>query len=199
MDRFDKLMIAARYYLHGKGMWKALEALEMARLLHDGFRKDGVTKEFFHQLQIFHYVRTLEASLLYPEETFIAVFLHDAVEDYPDQVSHLAIRDSFGETVGDAVFALDKSGKTMEAYATACTHDAVASIVKGADRDNNLGSMTGVFSREKQLRYIDETETFYMPMIKAARRLFPFQENAYENIKHVINSKLDLLAVINGE
>lgn len=196
MDTFDKLHISLRYFLIGKGYWKAVEALEFAHKYHKGLRKDGVTPEFQHQIEMAHYVRTLLPHLLFPEETLITVILHDVAEDY--DVEHSTIGTRFGNIVGRSVWLVDKNGKTIEAFYEEIAKDAIGSIVKGADRMHNLQSMIGVFTTEKQLKYIAEAEGYFLPMLKTARRLFPSQEAAYENIKHVLTSQIELLKVINS-
>jgi hypothetical protein len=61
-----------------------------------------------------------------------------------------------------------------------------------------MQTMVGVFTLEKRIKYMEEARTLFLPMLKTARRLFPKQEAAYENIKHVMTSQLELLEVING-
>ena len=53
--------------------------------------------------------------------------------------------------------------------------------------------MIGVFSQPRQDKYIKEVEDYFLPMLKTARRNFVRQESAYENIKHVLNSQIELL------
>lgn len=197
MNQYEKLTIAARYYLLGKGMLLAADAMEQGRKIHNGYRKDGVTPEFQHQLQIFHYLRTLEQALMYPEDTYIAAFLHDSTEDYPHVTKQFILSRNYSERAADAIFLLDKNGRTMEGYMHNLKQCPVASIVKCADRAHNMSTMTSVFTPEKQQRYMTEVETLFMPMIKECRRAFPMQENAYENVKHVLNIQLDMLEVIN--
>lgn len=197
MDRYNKIVIAARYYLLGRGFHRALDAMELGRKIHCGFRKDGKTPEFMHQIQIFHYLRTLESSLQFPEDTYVAAFLHDSKEDYEHAAGLMAEHDFTANSL-QAIDLLNKNGRTMEGYFTGLQFDPVASIVKCADRAHNMSTMTGVFTREKQHRYMEEVEKYFMPMIKFSRRRFVFQENAYENVKHVLNIQLDLLDVINA-
>jgi (p)ppGpp synthase/HD superfamily hydrolase len=194
MDKFEKLRITLRYFLLGREFYLAADALEFAGKYHTGFRKDGVTPEFQHQLEIAHYVRTLLPSLMFPEDTLAAVLLHDVPEDYG--VPHAEISNRFGAKVGRAVFLMDKHSNANFA---AIGEDPIASVAKGGDRVHNLQSMTGVFTREKQLTYIAETQTKFLPMLKTARRLFPRQETAYENIKHMMNSQLELLEALNAK
>jgi hypothetical protein len=58
---------------------------------------------------------------------------------------------------------------------------------------HNLQTMVGVFTFEKQKTYIVEVRVLFLPMLKAARRNFPQQVLAYENIKHVLLSQIELI------
>ncbi len=46
--------------------------------------------------------------------------------------------------------------------------------------------MHGVYSPEKQATYVGELDTHYFPMIRVARRKFPKQYGAYENLKIIL-------------
>lgn len=198
MNRHDKLMISLRYWLLGKEYYNALDALDFAPKFHQGFRKDGVTPNFQHQLEIAHYIRLFDSELMYSEETIAAGLLHDTPEDN-ETVEHSFIQERFGKTVGDAVFLLDKNGKDLETYHAGCATNPISSIVKPSDGINNFGSMIGVYTREKQLAKIHELENKFLPIAKKGRRSFPRQEKAYENIKFVLNSQLSMLKAINAE
>jgi len=200
MTRFEKLNITLRYWLLGisqkdKEYLKCLEAMEFAAKFHCGVRKDGVTPEFEHQLTIAHYVRTLIPHLIYPSETISTIFLHDVPEDY--DVHSIEIENRFGKIVADATERLTKTfrgiKKTEEAYFGAIAECPIASIGKGGDRIHNLQTMVGVFKEEKQKEYIREAETKILPALKIARRNFPSQEPAYENVKLMMKSQIALL------
>ena len=193
MNQYDKLRISLRYFLLGHEYYMAADALEYAAKFHTGFRKDGVTPEFQHQIEIAHYIRTLLPSLMFPEDTIAAVLLHDVPEDYG--VPHAEIANRFGSKVGRAVFLMDKNSNANFAL---IGEDPIASVAKGGDRTHNLQTMVGVFTREKQLKYIAEAQEKFLPMLKTARRLFPKQELAYENIKHVMTSQIELLEALNA-
>ena len=62
----------------------------------------------------------------------------------------------------------------------------------------NLQSMVGVFKLEKQKEYIREVHDLFFPMLKKARRLFPHQVNAYENIKHILESQIQLIEAVHA-
>jgi (p)ppGpp synthase/HD superfamily hydrolase len=200
MDPLKKQEIALRYWLLGRGYNLALEAMEFAAFHHNGFRKDGVTPEFSHQIAICHYVRTLPA-LRDMEKTLTVCLLHDVSEDYGIARDEQARR--FGEDVATSVWAMTKEFKGVKRNPTevfaSIAQDPYASIGKGADRGHNFNSMVGVFNAKKQLAYVAEGEEFFLPMIKKARRLFPDQEAAYENIKHLLTTQMALVKAIHGE
>ena len=197
MTKFEKMRIALRYYYIGRRFDIASDALEYAPKYHQGTRKDGVTPEFFHQLQICSFIRTLEGGLLFPELTQVAGLLHDTPEDNPDTVKHQYLTTRFGSEAGDAIWLLDKNGKDLATYHDQCASNPISSIVKGVDGISNFGSMTEVYTKEKQLVKIELLETKFLPMIKSARRNFPKQEAVYENIKFQLEMQSKLLRVIN--
>lgn len=193
---FDKIRLASRYWLYGREYHTAVKAMEFAYKHHRGTRKDGVTPEFHHQLSIFSYIRTLP-NLKYPEETFAVTFLHDVVEDYDVSLSEVERR--FGKDISHSVGLMSRKiggyeAKT-EAYYRAMIDDPIASIVKGGDRMHNFQTMPDVFNSEKQRQYMRECKEFILPMLKEARRKFPEQEPAYENIKHVLLSQIGLIEI----
>ncbi len=189
---FDKLKISLRYWLLGKEFYNAAEALEFASAYHTGTRKDGETPELQHQIEMAHHVRTLLPSLIYPEDTITAVLLHDTPEDYG--VSFEVIEKKFNQRVAYATSIMDKHNwSTQERQFEAIALDPIASIVKGADRVHNIQTMGDVFTVEKQIGYIREAENLFIPMLKEARRIFPRQEPAYENMKLVLRSQIELI------
>jgi len=193
----NKKIVTLRYWLLGKEYHVALHALEFAAQFHTGTRKDGVTPEFDHQVTIALYLRTLVALLDYPEETLASVFLHDVCEDH--DVSFDEIEAKFGRRIRDAVIRLTKIHRGVlvppETYFTKMGEDAIASVVKGADRMHNMQTMSAVFSEAKQVDYIAETLDYILPMLKRARRSFTKQEPVYENIKLVLLSQIELIRI----
>ena len=196
----QKREISLRYWLQGRGYFIALEAMDFAKGFHTGLRKDGVTPEFDHQISIAHFVRSLEPSLMLPEETFATIFLHDVREDF--DVSEGDINTRFGSKVSHAVDCMTKTFRGVKRPAGEVFQrigaDPIASVAKGADRGHNHRSMVGVFSLEKQREYLAETEEHFLPMLKRARRAFPQQEPVYENIKHALTGEISLIKAIHA-
>lgn len=201
MARYNKLFISLRYWLVGmsqsdKKYIVPLKALEYAKNIHIGFRKDGNTPEFQHQLEITHFLRTLIPGMMYPSETLAAAILHDVPEDY--DISFEDIESNFGSMVRDNTELLTKTyrggKKNIALYFDDMSKSPIASIIKGADRINNQQSMHPVFTIEKQKSYLEETTTYIIPMLKKARHLHVEQEHIYENIKFVLNSQMALIS-----
>lgn len=199
MEVFAKRRLALRYWLLGRGFTQASRAMDFAESYHQGVRKDGVTAEFAHQVEVVSYLRTLLPHLKHPEETLSAAFLHDVREDY--DVGDEEIRTLFGPRVADAVDSVTKTFRGVRRDDTALFEqmatDPIASILKPADRGHNQNTMVGVFSAEKMAEYIRETQELFLPMLRRARRTFPEQEPAYENAKLLLVSQVNLVRAIN--
>lgn len=199
-DRAMKQRLALRYWLQGRGFYNALKAFEFASGWHTGTRKDG-SPEFSHQIWQANFVRTLDGILLNTETQICVAFLHDVVEDYPVSLSD--IRDNFGVEVMNAVERISKviggHKKTSEEYFDRMADCPFASLGKGVDRMHNHQTMPGAFTVEKQREYIRETEDWILPMLKRARRIFPEQEAAFENVKHNLLMQIELLQFAHSE
>lgn len=198
MEDHQKSFISVRYWLQGRAWHTALEALEFAHAFHLGKRKDGVTPEFQHQLSIVYFVRTLENHLMFPEETIAACCLHDTPEDA--DIGFEEVSAKFGSKISDAVKLLTKKHrgykKPTDVYYREIADCEIASVVKGADRVNNIQTMIGVFTLAKQEEYIRETADYVLPMLKAARRKHTRQEPAYENIKIMLQNQIALIQAV---
>lgn len=196
-DEHKRHLIAMRGMLQGMGYFTALDALELICLLEQGFRKDGKTPKFDHQLSIARVLCTLIPHMLYPEETIACCFLHDLLEDHPEWTFQM-LELRFGRRIADAVWILSKKSsgmvKTPERYYGDLAGCPIASLVKPGDRLHNQLTMVGVFTPEKQQAYLRETRELIYPMIKSARRNFPKQFPAYENLKFFLKVEEGLLS-----
>jgi (p)ppGpp synthase/HD superfamily hydrolase len=186
---YRKQLLLMRTFLETKEYYTALSALEFALRYHTGTRKDGISPEFSHQMFIALYVLTISPLLQYPEETLAAVFLHDVCEDF--DVSYDEIERLFGIRVRRAVELLtkEKDGVRVpdDIYYARMSDDEIASVVKAVDRAHNIHSMHGAdWSVEKMQAYLDFVFDLVLPMLKKARKNFPRQRLAYENIKAVL-------------
>lgn len=199
---FEKLFISLRYYLISASKFEksyvpALNMLEFAKDVHVGTRKDGSTPEFQHQLEIAHFIRTLSKDLRNPALIIGLCLGHDILEDYSNKgpfVTYEQVADISGREMADEIMIISKEYKGkklgLDEYFANLAKTPHGSIAKGGDRIHNQGSMSLVFSHQKQQSYIEETEQYILPMLKTARRTFFDQEAAYENIKFVLKSQM---------
>lgn len=199
---YEKMRVAMRYWLLGKGYHKAITAMEYAEKFHTGTRKDG-NPEFSHQISIASYARTLTSSMSSEDEENLlcAIFLHDLVEDYPVTLDDVSKK--CGEEVSIIVDLLTKENngvkKDNPSYYGDLPMSALASLAKGFDRVHNLMTMLGGFKPEKRVEYIGETIEFVVPMLKEARRRYSKYEFIYENIKFVITNQVQLYNELDKE
>lgn len=205
--KFLKLKLQLRGYLTGAAQFDksylcTLNALNLAEKWHTGTRKDKVTPEFQHQIEITQFLRTLVPQLMYPANTLSAALLHDTGEDYSLYVSMEDILNATNSEVVNAVKLLTKKNhmfvKDVNQYFHEMSLCPISSVVKGVDRIHNLQTMVGVFSPAKQLSYIEEVETYFLPMLKKAKRNFPQQEAVYEMIKFVLVNYVNLIKAMHS-
>ena len=198
MERYQKQVINLRAWCQGRRYHRAGKAIRFAQEIHTGFRKDGVTPEFAHQIAVTQYIRTVADQLLYPEETIAAGLLHDTPEDY--DVDYGVLVDMFGKVIADASLTMSKkyqgTSKTPEAYFGGMAKCPISSVGKGGDRIHNFQSMVGVFTHQGQVKYMEEAELWILPMLKEARRRFPEQEPVYQNEQLVLESQIHLIREI---
>ena len=193
-DKFSKLYIALKFRLHGMGFFKALVALEKGRDIHSGFRKDGKTPEYQHQLEIALFVLTLK-DVQDLEGAIICALLHDTLEDYPTAVSEAWIITQFGNDILKSLHYLDKHRwENYDVYFANLAEDMNGSLVKLCDRINNFQSMNrGKFTIEKQKKYAEEVKKYFLVMAKKARKMFPRQMDAYYNTEVMLKNQYELI------
>ena len=199
MNIHEKRQLVLYQQLQGAGYFNALSAFQFASRSHKGTRKDGITPEFSHQIEIALFALLLP-DLLYREETIATIALHDVREDFgisDGEIRSLFRDPAFADRVAHAVHAMTKKYRGVirdldELFAQMAL-DPIASIAKGCDRQHNILSMIGVFTPEKQRQYVGEVRSEFLPMLKTARRNFPHQIRAYELLKFNLETQIELI------
>lgn len=207
MNTYEKLTLSLRYWILGIAAvepeyYKVHLALDFMRGISTDTRKDGFTPEAKHPLEVAMYLKTVLSDCIYKPETLCVALLHDIVEDYDVPID--TIRAKWGERVSTSVELLTKVKRmsdgtqvktNLDLYLDFISQDAIASVVKGADRINNMATMVGVFSKEKMQSYLTETNTI-LKYTKLARRNFPQQEPVYQNIRTILNTQSQMASYI---
>ena len=191
--RHRKQLQAMRRFLTRRKFFRALDALDLVCEVESGTRKDQRTPKAHHQLSVARLVASLLPHLRHREESLVTAFLHDLLEDHGQDWTIEMVRNRFGQLVADAVWAITKKYrgvlKPLADYYAGVAANAIASVVKLADRAHNIQTMHGVFTLEKQLAYVRDLDDWYFPMLRTARRRFRSQYEAYENLKMFLHSQ----------
>jgi len=124
-------------------------------------RDDGITPYAIHPIRVAENLRRLCGER--DENILIAALLHDTIEDAA--VSYDDIASKFGVEVAGLVAELSNDNRLPKARRRAAMMDHLhdlspkAKRIKLADRlDNVTDLIRGIGTREKRLRYHDETE-----------------------------------------
>lgn len=168
-----------------------IRALNYALNIHTGLRKDGVTPEFYHQLNILGFLLTQHRNLIDPASVYIAAILHDTPEDYAERSAEIKtlfpLDYEYAERLSKIRNGQLLPSKIYFAEVGACH---VCSAVKLVDRIHNISTMAGVFEPKKMRKYIGEVITYFLPMAKDARKNFPEQNSFYELAKSMLSMKV---------
>jgi len=217
--RVKKERVALIGFLRGAKMDAALSVLYFAEKYHNGTRKDGFTPEFAHQIQICLFLTTLNLDRSILESCIIAALAHDLFEDNQELTCEYVANECafsiqtpksqghkkdfvFSESMAkglEAAMVLSKirNGVKMsqDTYLQNVARNVIAALVKGVDRGNNFQTMSGVFSKEKQIDYIDEGIEI-LAYLKVARKRFPAMSNAFFNIEHMLKAQIELISIM---
>lgn len=199
---FKKLKTALRAKLEGLAMadpkyYRCVKAFDFAIKIHTKTRKDGVTPEVYHQLNMLAFALNFHNMLIEPDKVYVCILLHDAYEDYKEWIDKLEA--AFPEDmvyikrISKIVYHKNPDGsytaveKNKKDYMDDMANCPITSVGKGIDRIHNLSTMKGVFKIEKQIAYCKEAKDYFLPMLKEARRKFVHQSAVYEALKSVMN------------
>lgn len=175
-------------------------AIMYAERVHNNERKDG-TPEFSHQLEMLAIALSLHNSLINPYSVYMAIIVHDTIEDYPETQPEL--QEMFPDAVQfshrlakfvdqEPGFVDDDDIKKYFCYFSRLAECEVCSVVKLIDRIHNLSTAVGVFSNEKLVEYCDEVEKYFLDMMHKAKNNFN-QREVYEVLKFMLMTEVDTI------
>ncbi len=128
-----------------------------------------------------------------------AILLHDVCEDCGVKPQDIPCSEPVKEAVRLLTFTEDGfSDKDVikKRYYDAIAQNRIACMVKILDRCNNISTMAGAFTDEKLVSYINETETYVMPLWEIARKTLPEYVDAIFVLKYHIRSVLESLKAL---
>ena len=180
----DRMYTYVKTIATTKGMKQTVEVLPYARELHKGqFRKgNGQIPYIYHPLLMACHALSLG---LEDDNLISAVLLHDVCEDCGVHVEDLPVNDVVKEAV--RLVTKDKSKDTYDYYQE-ISENAIATMVKLLDRCNNVSGMSAAFSKEKLVKYINETEEYVYPLLQTAKTRYSEYSNQVFLIKYHMTS-----------
>lgn len=185
--------------LANKDFFNVRKALVYAEKIHCHQRKDG-TPEFSHQLEMLGIALSFHALLLNPYDVYMAIILHDTIEDYPerqqeiheifpDVVKYSRILSKFTDSVR---VDFETQEYTYYEYFDKISNCEVCSVVKLIDRVHNLSTAPGVFSTNKIEEYCNEVDKYFIDMMKSSKDKFN-QRTVYEILKFMLQTEVNTI------
>jgi GTP pyrophosphokinase len=129
------------------------------------------------------------------EPVITGILLHDAPEDI-EGVTVKMIESLYGTRVATAVDLVTKrkgvdykNGENLKQYLNQILQNRDASIIKTADRKHNFSTLRDA-TPEKKLRQANETETYFIPFFKEARKRYVRYSSYFFSAKTAIEPHL---------
>ena len=165
-------------------------ALKMATELHSGQTRKSGEPYIIHPLQVTIYLITLGVK---DDIMLAAAMLHDTVEDCKDKLSRngeeFTLTYNLNPDILRIVLLLTKTkGYVEKDYYERIKKDPRALLIKLSDRANNCSTMVQAFNKDKMIKYVDETITYYYDLCKYGKAHFPEFSNHITIIKYKLTS-----------
>ena len=139
-------------------------ALELAYQLHDGQKRRTGGPAIHHPLRV-----ALKLYALGVRDQYIlaAALLHDVLEDCADKLNPKSLARFHAQgarTVGIVHHLTKHDPENPESYFRRIANCWQASLIKLADRADNLATMNGAFTPERAREYVEETKRYIIPL-----------------------------------
>lgn len=139
-------------------------AVDFAEHCHEGQKRVSGANYIVHPVSVCRILLHLGIS---DDDILASAILHDVMED--KDVGGGELHKMFGDTVTNLVeLNTRRKGESFEESCRRTSQDIRAVMSKAADRTHNLSDVIRVFSHERLRRYITETESCILPMIRKA-------------------------------
>ncbi|GCD11743.1 HD domain-containing protein [Clostridium tagluense] len=166
-----KELVYLKGFAKGKQYWNMLKAIQVAIELHDGQKRKLGGDYIEHPMRV---VSELVALRLYDETLLTSAILHDVVEDCNTSRNDLVLEYGFSHDVETLVSLLSKTkDMSTPVYYEGISFDIRAILIKVSDRCHNISTMIDAFTIEKMKEYIEETETYVIPLCKYGINHYP--------------------------
>ena len=182
-----------RFTAQAKNMSQTLKALKQMEQYHEGQTRNGKDKipYIHHPLMMACHALAMN---LDDDDLIATILLHDVVEDCGAKVEDLDVSETVRKAVSLVSFHEIEGMTKAEAKAQYFAHireDRIAAMVKIIDRCNNVSTMATAFSKDRMIRYIDETEQYILPMIDHVKHTWEEYYDAVFLLNYQIRSLLE--------
>lgn len=196
-EQYEKDFETLKNRLSGAGYAQALDALAFAEKYHPGFRKDGRTPNFHHQIKIafslYDERERLRAVGLNVDEVITLGILHDTYEEN-QHIKLGKLKKRFGSRITEMTRALSKvrDGQPIptETYYHSLRAYPETLIVKLHDRRSNVETIIDL-EPKKQVDYVVETRQL-LDVAKGALKDYPKLESIIQDSRNRIKAYLNL-------
>ena len=186
----------------GEELWETISALRFTKKQHEGqYRKPSLFSDvkvpyITHPLMMACHAHALG---IREDKILATILLHDVCEDCGVAPEELPFSEEIREAVRLLSFQV-RPGETKtdakKRYYAAIAENRIARIVKILDRCNNISTMASSFTQKKLVSYVNETETYVMPMLEQAKYTIPKYADAFYVFKYHMRSVLESIKAI---
>ena len=180
-----------------EGLRETSAALRFMKKAHEGqYRKPSLFSDvkvpyIVHPLMMACHAHALGIR----EDAILAtILLHDVCEDCGVAPEELPFAEEVREAVKLLSFQVmpdETKADAKKRYYAAIAENRIARIVKILDRCNNISTMASSFTQKKLVAYVDETETYVMPLLEQAKYAIPEYADAFYLLKYHMRSVLE--------
>ena len=180
-----------------EGLRETSVALRFMKGAHEGqYRKPSLFSDvkvpyIVHPLMMACHAHALG---IREDKILATILLHDICEDCGVAPEELPFSEEVREAVRLLSFQVMPSETRADAkkrYYAAIAENRVARILKILDRCNNISTMASSFTQKKLVAYVDETETYVMPLLEQAKYAIPEYADAFYLLKYHMRSVLE--------
>ncbi len=174
------------------------KALGCARELHKGQTRKSGEPYIIHPLSL---ACDAVGMHMRDDPLLAAAVLHDVLEDIGTPVMELPVDDETRVVVEYLTLRRLSGESKLESkkrYYNNLSKSKYATIIKGLDRRNNLGTMAKALSRASIVKNCFETWFFIIPLLKDAKLNWPEYSNQLHTIRTDLTALVDTLSVLVG-
>ncbi len=165
-----------------------MAAVAFAHKCHRNEMRDDGEPYILHPITACNTLITLG---VHKDRILAAVILHDVVEN--DHTDLAAIREEFGEEVANLVdIQTRRENEEPEPYYARISSDIGGILCKAADRLHNITNMIDVFDLLRLKRYVDQTESYVLPMLKSVR----YSNLEYANALVILHDSIRNIVIV---